>query len=92
VEVKGIGSPCEESDKEVEPILQAELSEQADGILERLWLLPLAVLLAVVIANDYTLVPSEEILETLFGGGDDTLRQWVCWAVGARHGADGNLN
>jgi hypothetical protein len=85
VEIESIGSPRKESDDEVKPVFQSKLSEQAEWVLERLRLLPFAVFLAVVIANDYTLVPGEKIFECLFGGWDNALCQWVCGAVRARH-------
>jgi hypothetical protein len=61
------------------------LSEQTDGVLEWLRLLPFAVFLAIVVPYDYTLVPGEEVLETLLSSGNNTLSQRIGWAIGAFH-------
>jgi hypothetical protein len=85
VEVESIGSPCKEADNEVQPILPSQLGEEGERVLERLRLLPFAVLLAVVVPDHDTLVPDEEVLETLFGGGEGALGQRVGGSVGACH-------
>ena len=85
VEVESISCPGKESNQEVQPVLPAKLGEKADGVLERLWPLPLAVLLAIVVCDDYALVPGEEVLQTLFGSGDDALGQRVSRTVCGRH-------
>jgi hypothetical protein len=85
VEVEGVSSPCKEADDEVQPILPSQLSEERKWVLERLRLLPLAVLLAIVVPDHNTLVPDEQVLEALFGGGEGALGQRVGGSVGACH-------
>lgn len=57
MEVKGIGSPGEESDEEVEPVLSTELHEERDGVLQWLWRLPFGVRLTKLIGDDDSLLP-----------------------------------
>jgi hypothetical protein len=85
VEVEGISGPCKETDDEVQPILETELSEEADGVLQRLRLLPFAVLLAIVVPDNDSLVPDEQIPEGLLSSRDSALCQRVGRSVGARH-------
>lgn len=81
VEVESIGSPCEEADKEVEPVLETQLSEQADRILERLRLLPFASLLAILVPDDHALVPFEEIAPSLLRSCEGALGQRIGGSV-----------
>lgn len=81
MEVERIGSPSEEADEEVEPVLEAELSEQANGVLERLRLLPLASLLAILVPDDYTLVPFEEVAPGLLRSCEGALGQRISGSV-----------
>lgn len=67
VEVKGIGCPGEEAHKEVGPVLQTQLRKQTDWVLQGLGLLPLAGLLAILIPDNHTLLPLEEVAPCLFG-------------------------
>lgn len=87
VEVERIGSPGEEADKEVEPVLETQLREQADGVLERLRLLPLAGLLTIFVPDNHTLVPLEEVAPSLLRSCECALGQRVGGSVAsdARH-------
>lgn len=77
MEVERIGSPSEETNQEVSPVLQAELSEQADRVLEGLRLLPLASLLAIVVPDDHTLVPFEKVAPCLLRRCEGALSQRI---------------
>lgn len=77
MEIKSIGSPGTETNDEVEPVLGPELSHQAEGVDPWLRVLPLCVGLALLIGNDDTLLPDEEIVEGLLSSGDDTLGEGV---------------
>lgn len=66
MEVKSVCSPGTETDEKEYPISQTELSEESDGVRQRFWGLPLCVSLASeLVRDDDSLLPAEEILNTL---------------------------
>jgi len=85
MEVEGIGSPRKEANNEIQPVLQTKLSEETERVLQRLRLLPLAVLLAIVVPDHNTLIPDEQVLETLLCGGQSAFGQRVGRPVVACH-------
>lgn len=88
VEVEGISTPSAESDDEEKPVFGAELGQQAEGVLQRLWGLPFGVLLAIVVCDNDTLLPDEEVTPRLFGSSKGALGERIRGFIGASHNDD----
>lgn len=71
VEIKSISSPSGQSHEEKDPITASQLSHEADGVLDGLRVPPFRRLFAVVVGDDDTLLPYEEVSEGLFGSSKD---------------------
>lgn len=77
MEVECIGSPGTETNSEEEPVSGRELSHQGDWVLERIGVLPLGVGFTIVIGDDDTLLPDEEILPGLLSSWEDALGEGI---------------
>ena len=82
MEVKCVGTPGSETDDEVQPVAARELGKQADGVLEGYGPGPFCGGLAVRVGNDDALLPDEEVLPRLAGGGEDALCDGIGGLVG----------
>src|SRR5699024_1042229 len=71
VEVKGVRGPGRETAEKEDPALGREHAEKLEGILDTFEIPPLACGLAVLIANQDSPFPNEEILQGLLGRRDN---------------------
>lgn len=73
MEIESIGSPCKETNEKEQPSLGAQLSQQADGILEWCGSLPDEDALTIIVGDLNPLSPPEQVSELLFGSGEGAL-------------------
>lgn len=77
MEIKSISRPGAEADDEEDPVFGRELSHQTEGILNGIGVSPFAMCLAMLVGDNNTLIPDEEVTERLFGSCEDALSERV---------------
>jgi len=78
VEIKGISSPGGKADEKENPVHGSKFPQKTERVAELGRVLPFCIGLAsLLVCDDNTLFPDEEILDALFGCGNDTDCDWV---------------
>jgi hypothetical protein len=85
MEVKRICGPRGKTNEEEEPVTGTQQHEKTDRVLERLRVLPLRIGLALLVLDNNTLLPSEEVAPGLLRYGEDPVSDGLSRLVLRRH-------